>query len=183
MKKIRLYLVIMLLTSITFSCSDDDDAGENTSFIGSGTGSVVVDGDNFTLSGGAVVDYGSYNDETFNFDIELLSSDFVLTDDSISGRGENVYFELLTDNATGLKNGIYTFNENGGDFTFISSDVYLDYDFNLDDGTAIDITSGTLEITRAGDNYDLQWNVEGSNGEVITGSYSGTLRLFEETDL
>ncbi|MEM6514983.1 MAG: hypothetical protein AAF688_02280 [Bacteroidota bacterium] len=187
MKNIKFLFALLAITFVSFSCDEDDTEevpGDGTITIGVGNGSLVIDGNSSTIAGGIVINYGLFNSDPnnplYNFDIELISDDYVISGENISGQGENVYFELLTDDANGLKNGTYTLNQTAGDFTFIDSDVNLEYDFNTGSGTEIDIVSGTLEVTRNGNNYDLSWNISGDGGQSITGTYNGTLTLFND---
>ena len=176
MKILKSILLLAFVACSLISCKDDDDSG---SVPGSGTWSFNYDGSTFILDKGSLIDFGGTGN-SFNFDITLVSSGFSFDEfGDINGSGESVYFELWTDQESGLKNGTYDYNTSSQtDFTFSIGEVGVGCN---DNGTCTfqdSADSGTVTINRSGNNYDISFNITTSTGEVITASYDGSLRSF-----
>ncbi len=183
MKTFKTTLFAALAVLFVVSCSSDDDAGTpaapaaNT--FGTGTGQVSVDGIQYTFDKGLITNFGDdRTDGTFNFEIDLFSGN--LTIDPLtgpSGIGNYLTLELNSDQASGPKNGTYTFNEDDSVDLTVSSGL-LDTEYNFTSGVSDDsfeAESGTVRINKSGNNYTVTINLVLSNGDSMIGVYTGTL--------
>jgi hypothetical protein len=178
MKTLKSILLLAFITCAFLSCKDDDDNGGAS---GSGMGSFTYDGSNFALDKGSVINYGGAGN-SFNFDI-ILGSPSLNFDQfgDLDGSGDSVYFELWTDQQSGLKSGTYSYDSSSeADFTFTIGQIGVGCDNNGTCTFQDDSRSGTVTINRSGSNYDISFNLTMNGGEVITGSYDGSLRSLSD---
>lgn len=167
----RILLFLFTASFALVSCSDDDDGGESN-----GTGNVTYDGANFNLSQGFITDYGE-EDGLYNYDITLLSDDFNVdfADEEVVGTGEILYFELWTDQSSGLKNGTYVMSDTEIDLGMTYAEFALNYNFDADDDGFLEATDGEITVNRSGNTYTLDFDLTFENGKSLNGRYVGTL--------
>jgi hypothetical protein len=179
-------ILLATVVSITFnSCGDDDDVA---TVAAGGTGSIVYDGTTYPLSQGFLINYGAdttTNPVLYNYDIVLYSNDFNfdLANQTATGVGTNVYLELWSTQATGLKNGTYTYvNGVATDLSFTNGFIGLDFNIQTGDGRIEDdVNSGTAVLTIDNTRVDLTFTFTTDLGETVTGSYSGNLTAIDES--
>ena len=160
MKKVFYPLLFVIMTSLAFqSCSSDDDNNSGSSL----NNEVSLNGTIYSLNTtGSLESYGENNDGSFDWDVELFSTDI------------NVYFDLNTNSQTGLVEGTYTYSPNRAAFTYVDSEFYIE------DGPSYSPTQGTINIDINGDTTTITFNlVTQVDGEDfnIEGEWSGTLIL------
>ena len=141
-------------------------------------------GSEYILSQGFLENYGKYEDEGYNIDLTLLSSDFTIHEgsgdiDSISGKGDILLFEIYTSlpNKLDVKDYIYDAAETGAAGTFDWGIIGMDLDMATATGTAFEITAGKVSITSNGSTYEITINCT-ANGKNITGYYKGSLKYY-----
>ena len=66
----------------------------------------------------------------------------------------------------------------GGKYISSRISVY-DSNSNLNDLDGLEFESGNVIITVEGDNYTLEFNCIGKNGDLISGYYKGTLHFYD----
>lgn len=177
MKKI-LFLFIPLLL---IGCGDGDgDGNGNTNVDPNETNNVlIVDGVEYPLESGTLLNYGGQQG-LYNIVLDIYSPGVVVQDcieNSAIGQGHDIYFEMWTSQSDYLDSMTYNIvedeSESVGNITF--SDYILDYNSDIDEQNWLEISLGTVDVLKSGDNYTISWNLTGELGEVITGNYSGTL--------
>ncbi|WP_124979152.1 hypothetical protein [Nonlabens xiamenensis] len=175
MKIFKSFLLTAFVVVSLISCSSDDDGGSSSS----ATGSFSVDGSSYSLNKGVVLNYGEGPTGIYNFDISLFSNGVNLDEaGEASGMGDVIYFELWTDQSSGLKEGTYSFSNSTEDFAI----TVLSYGLDCNSQTEMCATEaegedGTLSISRDGNRYTLTFSIVTPDG-VATGTYSGVLRAF-----
>lgn len=179
MKTLKSILILAFVACTLFSCDSDDDSGSDVS--GNGIGSFTYDGNDFSLNKGSLINYGG-SGNSFNFDITLVSPSVSFDQfGDFNGTGDVIYFELWTDQQSGLKSGTYNFDSSSrSDFTFTIADVGVSCNENGNCTFEDAAMSGSVTINRSGNNYDISFNFTTNTGEVITGNYDGSLRSFSD---
>lgn len=178
MKTFKSILLFVFATCVLISCDKDDDNGD---VAGNGTGSFMYDGNDFALNKGSIINYGG-SGNSFNFDITLGSPSLSFDQfGDFDGTGDAIYFELWTDQQSGLKNGTYNYDPSSqSDFTFTIAEVGVGCDTNGTCTFQDSARSGSVTINRSGNNYSLSFSFMTDTDEVITGTYEGTLRSFSD---
>ncbi len=177
------FFAILTVLSIS-SCSSDDDGGSNEIRFGTGTGQVTVNGSDFTLDKGLILDYGqNLGEDTYNFDIELASGDLTIDQNlGPQGVGNYLYLELHSDQSSNLKNGTYTYGFDSVDLSLTDAELEVNYDFETGDSDEFyNVTDGTVELSRSGNTYTLNFDLEVNGSQSLTGSYVGTLGSVDAT--
>lgn len=110
MKNLKLLVLLVSISLVSFSCDSDDDSGNG----GSSADSKLIFGDTeYQLKAGTIENYGDYYvDGVFNFDIALLSSEISIVDgytEPTDAVYSGVYFELFTLSEDDIAEGVYTF--------------------------------------------------------------------------
>ena len=186
MKNINLakFFILLLVTSVSLvSCSSEDDGEDGN---GNGNGNANYDGTEFTFNQGYVINYGvsDGNANLYNFDITLLSDGFNidLVNEEVEGTGEVLYFELWTENSTGLKSGTYKLSNGEDDFGMTYADFVMDYSFDEEstDESFLEATSAEITINKSGSTYTLAYDLTFDNGKSMTGTYVGSLMVIED---
>ena len=177
------FFAILAVVAIS-SCSSDDDSGSNQVRFGTGNGQVTVNGNNFDLDKGVILNYGeNLGQNTFNFDIELYSGDLTLNQTTgPQGIGNYLYLELHSDQSSNLKNGTYTYGFDSVDLSLTDAELEVNYDFETGDSDEFyNVTDGTVELSRSGNTYTLNFDLEVNGSQSLTGSYVGTLGAVDAT--
>ena len=176
-------LLLLILTFSLVACSGDDDG--NSSYSTSQSNVLSIDGTDYQLEDGWLVDFGQWGaSDAVNIDLELISYEFDINcneegDESAILDGQIIYFEMWTSQQGYLDSGTYEIvvqNNNNNYSPFNIS--YSDYALNQNDETSyINIDSGTVIVERSGNNYTISWDTIDSNGNVVAGSYNGILQF------
>lgn len=172
----NLLLLTLSISLVLFtSCGGDDEDNMK-----SGGGSFTVDGTSHNLKFAYKEDYGSNDNGSFDVDITLTSKEFDPDDE-----GENindisvVYFDLNTNTQNVLQTGTYTYDDERDVLimvdSFIGVGISTDSDGDITGGTQYQVIDGTVDVSKSGDNYTIQFDLESTEGTSISGSYTGTL--------
>jgi hypothetical protein len=165
-------IFIIVLGTFTTSCDNDDDAVPVAI-----VNEFTYQGTAYNLSQGILQDYGDNGNGSYDFDIILFSDDFTidLVNDEITGRGDAVYLDLNSDNMADLSDGTYVFDINRDVFVISFAGIFLDYDPQASNGTAVEASSGEVILTKSGVEYTISFDLSTANGDAIIGQYKGTL--------
>jgi len=138
------------------------------------------------LSDGNKLYFGQTSDNTYNFDIELVSSNIALSTNPngfpvYTGKGTYLYFEVFTSSSSSLADGEYTFffdanTSPAGTYDAIKySFEYAyetDYNFHF-------VTEGTLTIKNIKGGMEVSFTGENAMGEDVKMYYKGVLNYYE----
>lgn len=187
-KAILFYLTLIFLSASIISCNKKDDPKDPDFYLK--VGDTV-----YELSSGILEAYGDQEDVDIDgFEFEGYNLDMYLTSKGISeektlsgnlditGKGQVLYFELISSTIDGLTPGVYTFST-----TSPIPAISISYsDYSLDwreeeswDEVWIDVVSGQLTVARSGSTYEITIDCTDINGKKIEGYYKGSLLLFE----
>ncbi|MCU4166754.1 hypothetical protein [Carboxylicivirga caseinilyticus] len=186
MKKVTDLLLGLTLMSLLFiGCSKDEDGDSTQS-----TGSMTIAGETYDISNGILEYYGSWgaSGAPYNIDLVLYSDGITIKEvdgeAEPSGKGNFLYFEILTDTEATLPEGTYTFSDSETAGTFDFSDYGINYDVANDDSDIYDyITAGTITVSKSNNIYTISISLTDSSDNTITGSFSGTLKYFDYSNL
>ena len=183
MKKILLLFFALSL----FTCSGGDDDNDNDNNSPSQSDVLSVAGTDYELESGNLSNYGpSSVSNAVNIDLDVFSSGLIVAcEEDGSGQGQDIYFEMWTSEEGFLDSG--TYNIVTDDDYSLFDITYADYilDLDLDDDSEQDwvfLVSGTVNVERSGNNYTISWDTIDENGNVVAGSYSGTLSYCDFSD-
>ncbi len=182
MKSIKQLFYSLFIAAALISCGSDDDAAPVSVPViefGTGVGSANLGMDSFILDKGLSTDYGANGNGTFNIDLELFSGDININvaEQSLSGTGNYLYFEMNSSGSNGLETGTYTINQGSPENLSITSAEYaIGMNFaNFDSTNFVSIESGTVVLARSGNDYSLTFDLINEDGESLTGMYTGTI--------
>jgi hypothetical protein len=169
----KLYLLLLVLAVLS-SCKKDEDDGPSSN--------VKYDGKTYPLAKAYIENYGEWDDGLYNFDLTLTSESVTVTEDDASGVGNIVYFEMLSSSPTELAAGTYTFSASFSTAnTFDEGFIGLDFDIANFTGTILNLVGGTVEVKKDGATYTITFNGVLASGKSVTGTYTGTLILYDHT--
>jgi hypothetical protein len=184
MKKLFWALSLALTVGFT-SCSSDDDNGGGAS----SESFLRVNGTDYDLKSGIIVNYGEEDEGVFNFDVSLYTENFNASN-PLNPFGDNsfseVYFELFTSNQSTLETGTYNYSSSFGTTnTFSFGDVDLDCSgsfFDVDCSQEFSIVGGTFTVNSNGNRFDLEFSVSLAGGGSAEGKYVGTLIAIDSSN-
>ncbi len=172
MKKATIFLITVLALGVIFSgCKKDNETPKNQ---------MTYDGVEYDLSHGLIYTYSEVRNVVYDYDIVLLSPGFILHDnDSISGIGNGIMFELYSSNSNIPDNGDYTYDDSGDDNvgTCGYSDAAFNYNIQTEEGTDVEANGGKVTVKVSGNEYEISIALTMVGGKPLTGFYKGTLKL------
>ena len=122
-------------------------------------------------------------DDAYNFDVTLYSTGvgFDPLAGTFNGVGNLVVLEMFSDSPDKLSPGTYTYDIDASHdpFTFDIGRLGLFVNIDEQSGTFILINSGTVKVSKSGDNYTFVFDCMTSTDKDITGSYTGTLDFYD----
>lgn len=174
--------LLFLLISTVPSCDKEEDNLEQNTFEAGDT--------EFTLSSGLLENYGKdevpslWDHDGYNIDLFLITESLTIVNDNgdalLNGTGSVVYFEMFSAIASGLEAGEYVFDDTSpfpvG--TFDDGGYYIDWSTDAPNSGWIDITEGTVNVTKDGETYEIRMNGKDEMGNEVRGHYLGTLEYF-----
>lgn len=187
MKKLmKLFFGLLLAGSVLISCDKDDDDVSKKNYLKIGETEYV-------LSSGIYENYGQmeavdFQYDGYNLDLTLLSSGLTSSTNSdgfpdISGSGQIIYFEMFSSKENEFDSRDYTFStsEPYPVGTFDDGSFCINYSVENEDNNWIDISSGKVTISKAGDTYSITIDCTSEKGDIIKGFFQGTLQYFDYT--
>ncbi len=172
MRKTIFLLVFLLL----LACNKDNGTGN-------GTNSFTYQGTTYELNEGLIWLTNLW------FKIELYSPGVEMTagipgvEPEYSGAVHFIYFGYMLPETSGeISEGEYTYSVSGIEpYTFTAGVIALDLDLTDYSGTIRDITSGTVNVQKDGENWVIDFDVILNDGETFTGNYTGDIYIWDDT--
>jgi hypothetical protein len=177
MKLLSKFSFLALALAIGFTSCKKDSDGNGSSNAAS---EMTIKGTSSTIGSGVIIDNGTIDNGNFNFDLELFAEGltFHSEEDSLSGTGNVLYFEMFTSDSTGLDAGTYVFNQTTGDKTLDIASAIVNFDSELEESDEhISATSGSVTIDKDGNTYIIDIEFTDGDGNNVTAHYEGTLYL------
>lgn len=178
MKKFKAVLFFLAaIFMVVSACKKDKDEPKKNQF--------TYGGANYNLTKGIIENYGQYPGEgVFNFDVILLSSGLTVYEsngepDSISGIGNAIVIEFYSTDSTDLATGEYNYNVTGAGTTFEYAFAAIDFNTDTEEGTEVDISGGSIAVSKSGINYELTFSFETIGGNSLSGYYMGPLTRYD----
>jgi hypothetical protein len=178
--KANIYKLAVLLFAITVIAGCKKDSKDETS-----ANSIQIDGNQYDMSHGIVINYGSDN-SVYNMEFALLSPGLTIHDidgypDSISGTGHIILFSVMTSGSDKITPGDYTYSNSYNAGTFDYGIYELNWNPVLNtDPDFLEITAGTIKIISSGATYELSFTGTDSNNKAISGYYKGSLKYYTD---
>lgn len=146
-----------------------------------------VNGEDNELNAGFFENYGMIvGTETYDLRLSLYSDGLTIHDsngkiDSVSGKGNLLYFELVTSSGTIIDNGEYLLDPTRALKTF-NKPVYI-VNWNASDKkkAKTKLTGGKLVFQRTGNEYELKYEGTDEFGLEVTGYYKGVLNYYNRS--
>ena len=177
MKNLKLFLLFISVSVMSFSCGSDDDGGSP-----SGSGVFVYGDTEIQLKAGIIEDYGEYTNGVYNFDIVLVDSEITDVDGDpfpVNSTFSGVYFEIFTNNASDVGLGTYTFgSDEAGAYEY--AEIYIDA--TIEGDGSILINSGSFTVLDNGSSYELEFEGTTTNGVSFSGSFTGALQAYDYSE-
>jgi hypothetical protein len=148
-----------------------------TQAMGERSNGVLYKNENFPLSEGDIIDFGSFGgNPNSNFDVFLLHQS--------EGIDVSLYFWFWSSLSTDLAPGTYTFSQSGAASSFEESTLYIETTSLADEW---ECTSGTVVVSKSGSEYTFDIDLMGiddrGNNTALTAYYKGNLTYFDERKL
>jgi hypothetical protein len=138
------------------------------------------------LSDGNLKYFGPKSATTYNFDIDLVSPEIVLSSNGgvplYTGKGSRICFEIFTSVKTSPGNGSYTYDaySNSADKTF--DYCYYSFDYTSTDiFSVVYVENGTLNIKNTTTGYEINFNATDQKGKRVKIHYVGALTYYNRT--
>ncbi len=128
----------------------------------------------YALDKGFIRSLGLNNNGSGSYDVDiyLMTADLSFENLTYMGVGESIYIDLNTEEEGILAPGIYEFNADRAKFT-IANGLFL-HEINSASGLAasqFEIVGGTLIVSDLAIGQELTFDLELSNGEIISGQF------------
>lgn len=175
-------LVVVLLSTFAFSCSDDENGKKNV---------LVVDGISLPVKQAYVSEGYQTEDGQGNlgrsFILTIPSSGVSIVHeedyDYFEGNGYVIDLNLSAATAETLKDGTYTFQADGRVFPVISWFNFVQYADDNDVYLNGDLQAATVEVRKSGSKYTIDFEITyivSGQERTVKGYYNGSL---EEANL
>jgi len=183
-----MFASVFFVSAMCLSCSKDDDKNS------SAKNYFKVKDKSYSISAGSLENYGMDTDTTddweyegYNVDLALFSTGLRLETSekgylNVYGTGQVLYFEILTTAGHTLDEISYSFDASDGTFkpgTFDIASYSLAWDDEKDNNYWTEIVSGTLEVSKEGNTYELKVDCVDESGFEVTGYFKGPLQYFD----
>lgn len=172
MNRIRFLLILLIISLLFQTCNKDDDEVVQNNHI-------LFNDAEYGLDKGFFQFFGKLDpsDTGFNFDVYLFSSGLTFNDNQFSGSGNLIFFEMYSPVSSELATGTYTFdsNETGNSNTFDDSFFIINFDVANETGTLVDISGGTIKVTKTDTTYEFVIDLTTTDSKILTGFYKGIL--------
>lgn len=182
-KLIGMIAGIFILSILFIGCDNDDDENSDGTTLTSNY--IEYLGTQYELTDGFLDYYGLLADtlDAYNFDLYLYSG-FTISSGYFYGTGHLFVVEIFSSDSTDLAVSEYGYDSDGtGDAdTYDYGEMYLNYNITNYTGTLTYITDGAITVTANGDEYEIDISCTDINGNSITGNYTGSLDLYDETE-
>jgi hypothetical protein len=189
MKNLLLSISIIFSMSMLFSsCDKNEDDFISNNYL-------KIDNSTYDLSSG-ILDYFASEIEDENcvsycatlglYTDGFITDDAIATDD-VYGKGHLIIFSMTTSSSEKLVDGTYTFSELIPSPTMTFDEGFYLINYELSENQDIDeaesggvVKDGKILVSKTDDEYTIEIDCVGENGETITGYYEGKLRYVVE---
>ncbi len=163
-----------IISFLNISCSADSDvpsAPNNDFSFKDDTGIETI----FALDKGFIRKLGLNNNGSGSYDIDiyLMTAELSFENLTYMGVGESIYVDLNVEEEGVLAAGTYAYSPDRSAFTFTNG-LFL-HEIDTSSGTAasqFDIVGGTLIVNDLTNTKELIFDLELSNGEIISGHFN-----------
>lgn len=178
----RLSFALLITLSLFSSCKKDDDVSidDDVTSTNNDPNTISYNSRSIKIENGLIINYGE-NEVLGSYDFDLNLYDdaisFDNSDSELKGTGNVIYLDFNSKSSTGLESGTYTITSNDeSDETnkIVEANLGLDYDIFQLEGTYLSIVSGSAEVTREDDSYEITFSGKTSTGETVQFNYSGS---------
>ena len=147
--------------------------------------SLKVDGTEYEVSKGILVNYGAIKTSVYDFSLILLSPGLTVYEtaglpDSIAGTGHYIAFEILSSDAAKLSAGDYPFNNSELAGSFYYGGYLTNWNSATSQPDLVGLISGSLKVINNGAEYELSFTGKDFNNKSVTGYYKGSLRYYAD---
>lgn len=117
--------------------------------------------------------------------VELFSDGFTIVldkeeIDSVTGKGEVMYFFLMNDENVEATDGTYSYSTDWKGMTWKNGGFYIQYNTEDDKNTGYDLKGGTVTVKNSGDkNFEFTFNFTTKEGKNVNGFFKGQLKPFK----
>ena len=172
MNRIRLLLTLLIIPLLFQACNKDEEEVVQKNHILYNDAEYSLDDGFFQFFG--KLDPGATG---FNFDVYLYSSGLSFDNNQFSGTGNMIFFEMFSAVSSELATGTYTFdaNETGNANTFDDGFFIINFDVVNETGTLVDISGGTVKVTKTDTTFEFVIDCTTTNGKTLTGFFKGIL--------
>lgn len=134
--------------------------------------SIFYDRESFSLSRGTIENKGLTNDNEYLLIVRLMSSTLYYTD----RLGVGTMIEIHMNSSTPELNANKTFSLSNGSSSISKVAFYPNFDFENTYNNEITANSGSMIVTKAGNEYTIDFTFYSPEGNEIIGNYVGELR-------
>jgi hypothetical protein len=161
------WLILFVLFGLFNSCEEESKPKKYFKY----------NGKTYKLDRGFFMDWGSNDNGSYDYDIWFISQSIKVdpVTDEFSGVGEIIYLDLNTSSEHGFVGGTYNFSQERLAFTFVAGVVGIDTDIETEEGTILQITGGTIEITVLDNGALIEFTLDTATGKSVTGKFKGNL--------
>lgn len=171
MKKATIILTAVLALGILFDgCKKKNETPTNQ---------MTYDGIEYALSHGIIFTFDNEGYDVYDYDLLLLSPGIIVHDnDSISGIGHGIVFELYSNDSINISSGDYIYDDSGEDHagTCGYADAVFNYNVQTGEGLDIEAIAGKVTVKVTGNEYEVSIDLTMTGGKTLTGFYKGTLK-------
>ena len=166
-------MLLIAVGMIFISCNKDDE-GELP------TNGFTYDGTTYALAGGFIEDFSeNFGLNSRDYDIYLVSSgiSYSQTNEEFTGSGEIIYLDLNVNSTSQFVPGTFTWSTTRLPNTIVDGGIGIAC--NVVSGSCSfedDANGGTVTVSQNGTTFIIDFTLTLSNGQAVTGSYSGTLQ-------
>ncbi len=183
------FSVVLLISCINKEKEDETPITKDSTV----TNYLKIGTTKITLGTGMLENYGlssmendsNYYYDGYNFDLYLFEKGISIFSDEGEyfpvGNGAYVYFELYSAKGTFLDTGKYTFSLTEPFATKTFDCGVFSLDFETEEDYTI-ISSGSINVKKSNDIYEITIDCLGDDGQRITGYYKGTLNYADYSE-
>lgn len=172
MKKILLISIGILVAAISFvGCKKDSDDKANQ---------FQVADDAYAVDSLEMEKIGTITNG-YRIWVDLISPDVTVDEEGYWGNHGNIIrFELVSSDMTGIPTGEYVFDETGNEpaFSFPSANYSINWINGSPGSVWTTLASGTVSVSRNGNNYEISYLGTDENGKKVTAYYKGVGKLY-----
>jgi hypothetical protein len=169
----KLFLMMAFLAITVVSCSKTE--------LGTNYGNLPVPA---TQPDATLMDFGPLNDTTRHMQAVLSNQDYLITnsDGDLSGSGAQINLTFFSGIDGGIKDGVYNYSTAADKKPFTFGNALFTATDNFYTGTPLllDLSDGTVTVTKTGSTYDLLFKFNLTNGDTFSSSFNGQMSYSDQ---